>query len=114
MLPDATAKDRLVDSARRWANIADLARRQLEMAVADPVRDPDAVAALTMVAGTVQKVASGRLRLLAMHDLDRVAENIRTTTATAEGPLAVTAAIPPALRLAEADLESTAPEEAPA
>lgn len=88
--------DALVDSARRWANIHHLATLQLDLAEADPGRDPEAVQALEMAAAAACKMASQKLRLLSLAGLDAVAANIAATT-------------PDALRLAEAPLDQDSP-----
>jgi hypothetical protein len=97
------SREDLVQSARTWAIILDLGRKQLELARGEPTPDHDLIRALALAAGAVQRAASDRLRLLALHGLDAVADNIRTTAAAIAEPGDST--IPWPLRLAEAALD---------
>lgn len=90
----------LIESARRWSNIYDLALRQLSMAMSDPYRDDEIILALNHAAAGAQMIAAQRLSELASRGLKSVADNIRETRGQAEEPT-----VPFALRLAEAPLD---------
>jgi hypothetical protein len=89
----------LIASARRWANIYDLALRQLSLAMEDPYRDVEIVALLNRAAADAQDMMDRRLKDLSRLGLAEIARNIRETRGSAPEP-----AVPLAFRLAEAPI----------